>query len=689
MRCRPSRSRAATFALIAGLPISSHAAHDGAETLFLESLPVVLSVSRLPSPMLDASGAVTLIDEDTIRDTGYRELDRLFRLVPGMMVGRERGNSQWVTYHGLGPEFPNQMQVLIDGRSVYSPYFFGGPNWGALSIQLEDIERIEVIRGSDSASYGSNAFLGVVNILSRPVANEAGSSVRTRLGNRGIRDLSARAVAREGPLGLRVSAAQRRDRGFPGMHDGAHLRTLDLRTDLRLDTDQELTLFAGVSQGHDQLGYAGTPFNSSGERVARIEDGFVHLRWTYTPAPDQALTVALYRNREQTRERWNVHAPPLGLYDIPVNHDRRSRRDNVEITHRFAPTDSVRVAWGAEWRQDRLNAPVLFHGRGMRNEQLGRMFGNLEWRLSPHWLVNSGVMAERFNGSDTRLSPRLFATWQPDRHQSWRIGYSRAHRQPSLFEQGADVRITMPDTGELLHQRHLANPSIRPQRIDAFELGYLGKSSGGTTLDVRIFSERISDLIWREHVDTFDPHLPGHEFAIRPEPGSIHEHVQRTLGATRWRNLPGKVTLDGVEYQFTFKPWRGGEIRLHHAMLRARAPRHGEVTRSVAPHVAGVHWRQKFGAWHSTATMLRMGRIDAGSGHVPGYRYTVPAYTTLDWSLSRTLHAGAVPVDLRVTGLNLLGRHQELAHRPLQQLAGDRPVNRVRPMVYVDLQARF
>src|SRR5690606_4487862 len=131
---------------------------------FFETLPVVLTVSRLPQPLQDTPGAVTVIDADQIAATGYRDLARLLRLVPGMQVGQERGNDQWVTYHGLGSDYPNQMQVLIDGRAVYSPYYFGGADWGALPIAIEDIERIEVVRGSDSAAYGSNAFLGVVNI---------------------------------------------------------------------------------------------------------------------------------------------------------------------------------------------------------------------------------------------------------------------------------------------------------------------------------------------------------------------------------------------------------------------------------------------------------------------------------------------------------------------------------------------
>src|SRR5690606_11330079 len=156
------------------------------------------------------------------------------RLVPGMQVGQERGNDQWVTYHGLGSDYPNQMQVLIEGRSVYSPYYFGGADWGALPIAIEDSERIAGVRGSDPAAYGSNAFLDVVNIITRHTAAEAGSSAHVNLGSNGIADAGGRLVMQDGPLGLRLSVHRQHDHGMPGTHDGRDIRVLNLRGDLRL-----------------------------------------------------------------------------------------------------------------------------------------------------------------------------------------------------------------------------------------------------------------------------------------------------------------------------------------------------------------------------------------------------------------------------------------------------------------------
>lgn len=670
----PNTSFRTTAALAALLGASQAAALSatGFEHSYIEPLPVVLTMSRMPLALRDAPGAVTVIDQELIRASGYRDIGRLFRLVPGMQVGQERGNDQWVTYHGLGLDFPSQMQLLIDGRSVNTPHF----DWGKLRLALEDIDRIEVVRGSDAAAYGSNAFLGVVNILTRHTRSEPGASARVTTGHRGIRDASARALLRDGPLGLRVSATQQHDHGFRGLHDGRRMNAVNLRGDLGVGPADELTVLAGVLDGRQQAGYPGIPGNE--ERAPGYRDGHVHLRWQRTLGPDSEISLSWYQLRESTRERWTavlpfdpiLHVPQLR---IPVDNSRTNRRDNVEFQHRSAPLDGVRLLWGAEWRRDRLDWPLFFFGQDVQRRTMRRAFANLEWRMSEHWLVHGGTMAEQHSDSATRHSPRLFVTWQPDTRQSWRLGYSRAWREPSQFERRGDVRIIHPDSGTLLQQRHIANPDIRPQRIDAVEAGYFSiLEAAHGTVDVRLFHERITDLVWR--------------ITVPAPPGSVQEALG--AGSAQWDNLPGHVRLTGLEYQIRYTPWADGTLIVNHSLIRANAS-HRPLEKAVAPYTASASWLQTVGPWQSMLSVLRQGPLDAGSSDVQGYRYVVPAYTTMDWSVARELRLAGVPAELRLSALNLLGRHQELAHRPLQQRAGTTPATQVEPQFYVSLQAAF
>lgn len=516
----PLHPRLALAVLLAAPGMMTTAAAMDSEAHFFESLPVVLSASRLPQALQDSPGAVTVIDADMIAATGYRDLARLFRLVPGMQVAQERGNQQWVTYHGLGADYPNQMQVLIDGRSVYSPHYSGGANWSALPVLLQDIERIEIVRGSNSATYGSNAFLGVVNIITRHTGTETGSSVSTRLGSHGIADLAGRAVLHDGPLGLRLSAEEQRDDGWSGLRDTQRLRRFNLRGDLALDTMNALQFSASYSDGRLGVGFRETLFDGSGERDLEQRDYTLHLGWRHTPNADEEWSLSWYRNGERTRDEWRVDSrancvlPQICdfLALLPqlrgdVDNNRRSVRDNIELQHRFSPADGLRLLWGAEWREDRIESAFLFSDGRTPSQQEWRLFGNAEWRMAPEWLWNAGAMAEHIKDDKLRLAPRLFLNWQPAPATAWRVGYSRAWRQPTLYERWANVQVST-DVFGVVNQRHTPNSDIRPQQIDSWELGYLGPLPWGGLADVRVFDEHITDYIRRTPVLDPAPFVP-------------------------------------------------------------------------------------------------------------------------------------------------------------------------------------
>lgn len=679
MPSRACRALAPTVALIAvscGLP-----AH--AEERFFEPMPVVLSASRLPQPLSDTPAAMTVIDADLIAATGYRDLARLMRLVPGFQVGQERGNAHWVTYHGLGMDYPVQMQLLVDGRAALTPSFVVN----AERALLQDIERIEVVRGSNSAAYGSNAFLGVVNITTRDGSQNPGTRVQLNRGHPGIADVSARHAAVDGPLRLRLSADHLRDDGFADLHDGRRTTVLNLRTEYQLDARNELGLIAGASDGTRELGYAGSMFDTAAERKAREANRSLHLRWRHAVTPEEEWLVSAYWNRQRSRDSWRLDStvnppaflPPGSLPPLQgtVGNSADNTQYNFEVEHRRRMDADTRLLLGAEWQRSVQESPFYYHlsGGHARNEH--RLFANLEWRAAPTLLWNVGGMIEHLQGDTAKFAPRVFLNWQAAPDLIWRIGHSRAWRQPGLFERNADVRI-VDDQGRLLQWRQQPNRGLRPQRIDAFEIGFLGVlGEHHSTLDVRLFHERIDDLIVRNPV-------AGTGASILPPALSAR------LGSTRWENHPGEVRLSGIEYQLRTRPWRGTEFILAHSIIDRRAADE-RIRSNTAPYSASLSWLQRSGPWQSMLSVLRMGPIDAGFSYVPGFRYTVPAYTTVDWSVGREFRYQGRPLEVRLSAINLLGRHQELANRPLQaqpEYQG-RAANEVSRQVFLSLRADF
>ena len=121
------------------------------EPEYFSDMPVVLSASRLTQTIDAAPAAVTVIDQRTIKASGARDLASLFRLVPGMTVGLYNGRKATLGFHGFSDPYFRQFQVLIDGVSIYSP-MWGGGEWGELPVAIEDIERLEVVRGPNAAA---------------------------------------------------------------------------------------------------------------------------------------------------------------------------------------------------------------------------------------------------------------------------------------------------------------------------------------------------------------------------------------------------------------------------------------------------------------------------------------------------------------------------------------------------------
>ncbi len=473
-------------------PIGSIAQTSGAvsERDFLDELPVVLSASRLVQPLADAPGAVTIIDRDMIMASGAREIVDLFRLVPGFQVGMAYGSTPVVAYHGLADEYSRHMQVLVDGRSAYSPYFLGSITWNTLRISLDDIERIEVLRGSNSAAYGANAFLGVINIITRHPSQSQGAFLSTTHGNDGISDQVLRYGGNHGDLHYRITAGRRNDNGFENFHDSRQAKYVAFRGDMRLTPTDELQIQFGANSNAAGIGFVG----SSGDPIRTPHESGHHIQavWKRALGPDDELTLNAYHMRDAGQEKYIVTAGPLFAR---VDADRQTERTHFELQHIFRLNPAARVVWGLEDRHESVASRLMFDTTEPQSTRLRRFFGNLEWRLSPQWLLNAGAMLEKHSLSGTDLAPRLMLNFQPVPGQTLRLGTTTAYRTPSLAEERANVKYYVVNAPVVV-QTYQALGGLQPERVKSSEISYLGEFPGaGLTLDARAFHENVTRII--------------------------------------------------------------------------------------------------------------------------------------------------------------------------------------------------
>ena len=149
------------------------------------SVPVVLTATRIQQHQSDVPASVTILDADLIKRIGAKNLPDILRYVPGMMIGPDRNNNaDSVHYHGGPAALPKNLQVLVNGRSMYRAGL-AAVSWYEMPVAIEDIRRIEVVRGPNSASYGANAYQAVINILTKHPSDTYGSSVVVEAGDNG------------------------------------------------------------------------------------------------------------------------------------------------------------------------------------------------------------------------------------------------------------------------------------------------------------------------------------------------------------------------------------------------------------------------------------------------------------------------------------------------------------------------
>ncbi|MCK5323839.1 MAG: TonB-dependent receptor plug domain-containing protein, partial [Desulfobulbaceae bacterium] len=136
----------------------------------------ITSVSKKPEKLADAAAAVFVVTREDIRRSGVTSIPEALRMAPGINVARIDSNKWAVTSRGFNGRFANKLLVLIDGRSVYTPSF-SGVHWEVIDIFLEDVDRIEVIRGPGATLWGANAVNGVINIITKHAADTQGGLI--------------------------------------------------------------------------------------------------------------------------------------------------------------------------------------------------------------------------------------------------------------------------------------------------------------------------------------------------------------------------------------------------------------------------------------------------------------------------------------------------------------------------------
>lgn len=540
-----------------------------ADDLFLDNtaLPQVLTATRLKQSAAAVPGSMTVIDSELIKASGARDISELLRLVPGMMVGNVSGNQAAVNYHGTNASEARRMQVLIDGRSVYRAGL-ATVDWSDIPVAMEDIERIEVFRGPNTVSYGANALMAVVNIITRAPANSHGTRLKVARGERGINDWYASQGSGWETGDLRLSLSGQEDDGFDSNRLGAdyrdsrRLNRVNLAVSQTLNEQQSIDWQLNAKDGTNQRPYTYRPvfsgITSAGDNSDVIAKDYAgSLRWNLELNPDHSLYVQgsaqhwdrqqvwracdaevsfspqltqlwqldpnyaerLARHMEsytgtgaphgtpteqalanQVLDQWKGGANRTVCGDI--DQSARESRYDLELQDTLSLSDSLRLVSGMNYRYDRADSETYFNGT--LDDSIWRLFGQLEWRASEHWLLQGGAMYEKTELVGDSLTPRVAINYLINPRHGLRAVYSEAIRSPDMFENNVNWSYQVTNLSPGAYGQSSARYFVKTrgpgnlaqEHMRSRELGYNGFFADlGLNVDVKLFYDEITDMI--------------------------------------------------------------------------------------------------------------------------------------------------------------------------------------------------
>lgn len=447
----------------------------------------ILSASKKQEPIAHAAAAAYVLTGEDINRAGVTTIADALRMVPGVQVARADSNSWAISIRGFNSTLANKLLVLIDGRSIYNPVF-GGTLWEAHDLMLEDIERIEVIRGPGGALWGANAVNGVINIITKHSRDTQGTLASAVYGNEEQGTLSARHGGRIGNDGsYRVYA-----KGFQrdASHKPAGGDTFDewdgFRTGFRADWSDAFTLQGDAYRTNAEqlrVDYSLVPPYMPVKEQRIVYEG-AHLlgRWTELRSDSSQFTLQAYID-------WTQRDEPFNFIDDRITYD-------VEAQYNFAPWGNQEFIVGGGLRfltDDKQGNRNVEFSPQKRRDELYSFFVQDKITLLPDTLfLTLGSKFEHNNFSGYETQPNIRLQWQPNIRQTFWSAISRAVRTPTAIEE--DLTSTL---GTAPNARIAVEPNehFHSEELVAYELGYRHQLKPNLSLDLTTFYNDYQHLM--------------------------------------------------------------------------------------------------------------------------------------------------------------------------------------------------
>ncbi|MFT5697691.1 MAG: iron complex outermembrane receptor protein [Desulforhopalus sp.] len=453
----------------------------------------ITSVSKKPQSLADAAAAVYVISAEDIKTSGVTTVAHALAMAPGLQVAQISSSKWSISSRGFSGYTSNKLLILVDGRSVYTPVY-SGTFWDEQNVMLEDVARIEVIRGPGGTLWGANAVNGVINIITKKAEDTQGVML-TAGGGSQERVLGGGRVG--GKLGestygrLSLSYNDREENslyyGDTDAGDGWESKRGSVRIDGEQSQKAKWTLQGDLYKNdEDQLvspfWTTEPPYLSSKEGSVEDEGADILGRYEYSFSPDKIFTIQTYYDYSDRTD--DFYQQTVTVYDLDLQYQmevgksnslnmgsgfRQTRADFAD-TSQISLTDSTDDLYSAFLQDEITLVPEI-----------------LWFTLGTKWEHND------YTGSEWQPSARIL--WKPAVNHSLWSSVARAVRTPSMVEDQSTVLVAViPTDFGVIQSSLVGNEDFSSEELIAYEAGYRWQSSLNVSLDLSVFYNDYDDI---------------------------------------------------------------------------------------------------------------------------------------------------------------------------------------------------
>ena len=511
----------------------------------------VTSVSRHEQSLSQTAAAVFVISKEDILHSSATNIPDLLRMVPGVQVAQIDASSWAISIRGFNSRFGNKVLVMVDGRTVYVPSF-GGVFYDTLDVPLEQIARIEVIRGPGGSVWGANAVNGVINVITKKAADTPGTTV---VGGGGSSDRGLGLLQQGGKLGevtdFRIFADYSTEGSQPSadvqpVEDGWHLLHGGFRVDSKISSRDSLSLQGDLYSGREGIStqfpnsVTQPAFQATHEEVD-ISGGYVQGSWDHR-----------YSGRSNTT--------------LMVSYQRYFRRDvlgetrgtlDVDFQNNLSLGDRHQFVWGFDYRYSSSQTDGTFAVSVIpadRDTNIYSGFVEDDIELIPdrlHFTIGTKLEYHDYTGVAAMPSARV--AWTPSASSTYWAAVSRAVRAPSDLDVGMRVTdaVYPGQNGIPVVVINLGNPHYQNEDLLAYEVGYRKLLRKNFSVDLAGYYNRYNNLQTWEASTPFLENTPAPAHLVIPliDQNMMHGQSHGLEVFAKWQLLPRWALSPGYAFE--------------------------------------------------------------------------------------------------------------------------------------------